>query len=186
MKIDIKLIKSFYNQIKEFNENYETNYLNFYNELNQAMNYWQDNNSKKLYEQIFVEKNDYNKILLDLKSLEFIFKIIFNKYETIGNQINYIRKNKKILYNIFEQYMNKINESINYINNLDLSFCPEIQNQILNLKTILIDSKNKIKKVNDTTKKIINDIEKKENEINTILSKLDYKIIKELYYNNYV
>ena len=186
MKIDIKLIKSFYNQIKEFNENYETNYLNFYNELNQAINYWQDNNSKKLYEQIFLEKNNYNKILNDLKSLEFIFKTIFDKYEAIGNQIYYIRENKKILYNIFEQYINKINESINYINSLDLSFCPDIQNQILNLKTILIDSKNKIKKINNTTKKIISDIEKKENEINALLSKLDYKIIKELYYNNYV
>ena len=186
MEIDIKLIKNYYNQIKKFNEDYENNYLNFYNELNQALNYWQDNNSINFNEQIIEEKNDYNKILLDLKSLETTLKNIYEKYETIGEQINYLKENKNTLYNIFEQYLGKISNSINYINNIDLSFCPELSSQILNLKKILVDSQNKIKKVKNRTKNIISNIEKKEDEISRLLSKLDYKMINESYYNDYV
>ena len=186
MKIDVKLIKEYYNQIKKLNDNIEINYLNFYNEVNQALESWQDNNSLKFSEQINLEKNDYNKILLDLKTLESNLKIIYQKYETIGDQINYIKENKDSLYNLFDKYLDNINNSINFINNLDLSFCNEISSLILNVRNILIDNQNKIKNIKSKTKSIINNIEKKEIEISKLMANLDYKILKEEYYKDFV
>ena len=185
MEINIKLIKNYYNKIKKFNEDYETNYLNFYNELNYALNNWQDNNSRRFNEQITIEKNAYKKIILDLKQLENNLKIISEKYETIGNHIKYLKENKNALYSLFDQYLNKISNTINFINSLDLSFCPELQNNISNIKSNIIDSQNKIKTIKNKTKNIINNIDQKEDEISRLLSKFEYKIVNEMYYKNY-
>ena len=185
MKIDVKLIKNYYKQIKQINEDYEINYLNFYNELNYALENWQDNNSKKFNEQITIEKNNYKKIILNLKQLETNLKIIYEKYETIGNQINYQKENKESMFSKFEQYINKINDTINYISNLDLSFCEPIKNTILSIQKNLIDNKNKIETIKNTIKNIIVNIEQKESEISRLLSKIEYLTINEINYKNY-
>lgn len=185
MQIDVKLIKNYYNKIKKINEDYEINYLNFYNELNYALKNWQDNNSKKFNEQIIIEKNDYKKIILSLKQLESNIKLIYEKYETIGNQINYIKENKQLLYSSFEQYLSKINDTINYINSLDLSFCTNLKSSILDLQNNLANCKNKIETIKNIIKNIINNIEQKESEISRLLSKNEYLTINEIDYKNY-
>ena len=120
-----------------------------------------------------------------MKQLENNLKIISEKYETIGNHIKYLKENKNALYSLFDQYLNKISNTINFINSLDLSFCPELQNNISNIKSNIIDSQNKIKTIKNKTKNIINNIDQKEDEISRLLSKFEYKIVNETYYKNY-
>lgn len=186
MKIDVKFVKNYYNQIKKINDDYEMNYLNFYNELNQALENWQDDNSAKFSEQIVLDKNDYNKILLDLKQLEFILKNVYEKYEPIAKNIKYVKENKDSLYSFFDQYLNKLVNIIDYIDRMDFSFCRDVGSLILSIKKDLMDNKNKIEVIRSKVKSVVNDIEKKEMEINKILAKLDYKIINEVYYKDYI
>ena len=171
MKIDVKFVKNYYNQIKKINDDYEMNYLNFYNELNQALENWQDDNSE---------------ILLDLKQLEFILKNVYEKYEPIAKKIKYVKENKDSLYSFFDQYLNKLVNIIDYIDRMDFSFCRDVGSLILSIKKDLMDNKNKIEVIRSKVKSVVNDIEKKEMEINKILAKLDYKIINEVYYKDYI
>ena len=69
---------------------------------------------------------------------------------------------------------------------MDFSFCRDVGSLILSIKKDLMDNKNKIEVIRSKVKSVVNDIEKKEMEINKILAKLDYKIINEVYYKDYI
>ena len=186
MKIDVELLKKQSLQVKQIIDSYELNYLNFFNALNQAMDCWQDEHSKLYLEQINYQKNESNKVILDLKELNEIFKSIVFKYDPIAKQIYYLKDNKNSLFNIFEKYLNQIVDSINIINNMDLSFCPTEKEIILNIKTNLVNNQQSIKKIYYNVKNTVKDIERKEIEINSLLSKYENRIVKELEYRNYI
>ena len=70
------------------------------------------------------------------------------------------------------------------INSLDLNFCPTEQTEILKIKNDLINIKKELTTIFNINKKIIKEIEQKESEINKILSKYNYQIVREIDYNN--
>lgn len=186
MKIDVKLIQKYYKQLTKIIDDYELNFANFYNKLDESLNYWQDNNAKKFANQIMIDKKESKKVILTLKELKKIYKNIYEKYSSIGSKINYIPKNKETLFYTFDSYIKKIDSVIFQINSLDLSFCPNERNQIINIKNMLINNQNKIKNLKYNTEKIINNIEKNETEIKKMISKLDYFKIDEKDYENYI
>ena len=186
MKINIDILKTQYFQIKQIIDSYELNYLNFFNALKEAMDNWRDDISRKYLEQIKLQRNDANKVLLDLKTLAKIYNSIILKYEPIAKQIYYLKTNKNSLYNLFSQYITQIKKILALINGIDLSYYPTEQIAIIKIKNELLTNLKKIQNIYSNIKRTIDDIEKKETEINNMLVKYEHRIIKENEYQNYV
>ena len=184
MEIDIDILNKQYLQLSKIINLYEENYLNFFNALNQALTCWQDNISQKYSDLVKIQKKESDKAIEDLKNFEKTLKIVINKYEPIAKHIAYFKENKIKLYNSFEKYIAKIQDTINMINSLDLNFCPTEQTEILKIKNDLINIKKELTTIFNINKKIIKEIEQKESEINKILSKYNYQIVREIDYNN--
>lgn len=186
MNIDVELLKKQCIKLEQIIDSYELDYLNFYNILKESMNYWQDDYSKRYIEQLNFQKNESDKIILDLKDLKKTLNNIIIKYEGIAKKIYYLKENKDSLYNLFFKYKNSLTKTIDYLNNLDLSFCFKEQKFILKIKDDLSSNLKKIIFIEQKVQKTINLIEQKEIEIHNLISKYQNNIIKELEIHSFV
>ena len=186
MKIDVRLIKNHSQQLSKIISDYETNYLNFFNEVNKSLNSWQDLNSKYFEEQLILEKNENQRVLMSLKELENLDKIIYIYYREIAQEINYVKENKEELFKIFDSYIEIIKQIIEQINNLDLDFCPREKRLILNVKNILLSNQKMIISIKNKCNNVINNIENNEMKIRNIIAKLEYVKIKDSDYKDIV
>ncbi len=186
MKIDLKIIKNHYQQLSKIVNDYETNYLNFFNEINKSINSWQDLNANYFEEQLALEKKENQKILMTLKDLENLYKNIYTHYSEIAQKINYVKENKEKLFYTFDYYIENIKYAIQQIKNLNLDFCPKEKKIIMNIKDILIDNQKKIKSIKNKCSNIITNIENNEKKINNIITKLEYIKINESDYKDIV
>ena len=186
MNIDVELLKKQCLKIEQIIDSYELDYLNFYNILKESMNYWQDDYSKRYIEQLNYQKNESDKIILDLKDLKKLLNSITIKYEPIAKKIYYLKENKDSLSTIFIEYKTSLTKTINFLNNLDLSLCLKEQETILKIKNDLNSTLKKIISIEQKVKKTINEIEQKEIEVNNLVSKFPNTIIKELEIHDFI
>ena len=181
MNVNISNLKSEIFEYKKLIEEYEENHLNLYNEISSASFFWNDEFSKKF----FIEKNneklkDFN-TLQELNTIKNIYDYLIQKYENIGNEIDFNLSEKDNIINIYNEMISKLKRIKTSYSTLNISFCPYeakiINNQISKIKSSIKnieESKNKISS-------IFNKIENIEKEVKFNISKLVIEIIKESY-----
>lgn len=179
MTIDVKSLKEELKAYNDLLEEYEGNYLNYYNVLFSFSFFWNDAHANKFYNSLPKEKLYYKNLLLELKSIQDIYKYMIIKYSNIGNHIHANLKNKDYILKKFDSYIDKCNDIINKFYHLDLGFCPSEATMIRNRRDSIIRIKNLMKDKKKEIKDLLNKIEDIEKEVNYRINKIDISIIKD-------
>lgn len=158
---------------------YQDDLLNLYNELNNASSYWQDPHAIKFFNNVKKEQLQANNLTNELTSLQEIYTYLVDKYETIGNKIQFELDQKNACFAKIDNFLTKITQIINAYNHLDTSFCPEEAKYIQNEQRKLLKVAENLKTIRKDLKIIFNEIEETEKNIQAKLSKINLEIVKE-------
>ena len=179
MTVDVKQLKE---EIKTYNdliEEYEGNYLNYYNVLSSFSFYWKDNHAKKFYDSLPREKLNCKNLISELKSIQEVYKYISYKYSEFGDHISINLKNKDYVLRKFDTYLEKADRIIHKYSNLDLSFCPTEASLIRKERDSILTCKNSIKEKKDSVRDCFNKIENIEKEVRYRINRISTVSIRE-------
>lgn len=185
MELNTKNLKIELNNLNEFIEEYETNYLNLYNEISNIPLYWKDNKSIAIVKDISLYKQKIKILIDEIYHLQDVYVEILESYSTFGEKIYFDLKNEDNLITNYDSYISELEKIINSYKNLDLNFCLEESQQIINEKNLLLKNKETIQQIKENTLEVINNIEEIEKEIKLKISRLTIEIIKEQDLNSY-
>ena len=168
-KIDIEAIEKEISNLTSYINEYEHNYLNLFNEINNSSLLWNDDHSTIFYKKIEEELKNNNKLFNSLKENYNIKSFICNNYKVFGNKIyfNFTKANDVLI--CYKKIIDKFKIYLNYINNMDYSFynneelgmLNEIKNNFSSIIKMLEQSENNVR----NTFEMINNVENKVKEM---------------------
>ena len=180
MIIDVNNIKDEIVKLNDLLDKYEDNYLNLYNEINNASSYWNDLISVKFFDSCKIEKIETKTTLEEIKSIIDIYNYILEKYQEIGKKIKFEIKNRDIVINGFNNYIIKVDDLIREYNSINFNCNIKISNMLNDQLYKLKNNRKILNNIKDKVKDIFDNIEEIEKEINLRLSKINIDIIKEI------
>ena len=179
MTVDVKYLKE---QIKAYNdliEEYEGDYLNYYNMLSSFSFFWNDQHAKKFYNNIPKEKLNCKNLVGELREIKDIYRYLVIKYSEFGNQITIDLKEKDRVLRKFDSYLDKANAIITKFNNLNLGFCPGEAYSIRQKKNEVINCRDSIREKRESIKQCFEKISNIEREVGYRIKMINTAIIKE-------
>lgn len=186
MEIQVSRIKEELNELNKLIENYQLNYLNLYNIVNDMSHYWQDHYSNLFFKDIEVRKLEIDNTVSEINNIKNLYNYLIYKYENIGNNIKFNLSNKESIYNKIDNCLNQYQSIINSYNSLDLSFCGSEVNSIGSQISRITNAKNILSNYKEELRNIINYIEETEREITRKISEINIEDIKEQEIEKYV
>lgn len=172
ININTKNINSEIVSLNKLIEDYNTNYLNLFNNINQIQSSWIGETAEKYFDQINQDKMNTEKLLNQIKSEEEIYKYIYNSYKELGSSIKCNLNAKEELINKVNNCIDKSTEILNIYQSINTSKAYEERDSIIkkreNTKKVL----NKYKEVKENIKKVYQKIEEIEQEVNTRIDKI--------------
>lgn len=186
MKINTANLKTEVTKLNKLITNYEETFLNLYNELSLSSNYWEDNTSKLFTQKVTTEKLEVKNTITELNDLKEIYEYLITKYEELGNKIEIFPQTKTSILSKFNNYIEKISETIKLYQELNLDFCPKEAKKILKHLEKLQKFENDIIILKEKVKKHFEQIEEIEKEVNLKISKLKIEYINESGIDNFI
>lgn len=178
MKIDVVLLEKNLNILLKIEEKYQENYLNYYNEFNKLVGYWNTTKGVSFLENIKDEKGKIDLYYSYFNDIRDVYKYLIIEYKKIGEKIFYNldeRDNIKNQYNLYLEKINYLIEKLDNINisNIDNKISNSVYNGLLGLNNIsksISDIVQKFDSINDQLDNILIVVENKVNkiDINTI------------------
>ena len=165
LKVNAKKLKNDIDKFSVIINELEDSQINLFENLKNSCIDWQDGNSIEFDEHIYLDKKETLTLRQYIYEKKDIYNKIFTEYSSIGNKVSCnLNSKNKILYEL-DVCINKSTSIINKLNNLNQRFDFPEQNEIyreLNkvqkIKNILLEHKNKIKKMYEKIEKIEKDI----------------------------
>lgn len=177
--INLSNLKSELNRLSNLIDDYEDSYLDYYNQISSFSFIWNDNYSKKFFNNIKMEKLKVKTTLNEIQSIYDIYKYMYDKYICIGNKISFDINNKARFIDKINDYIDYINSIIYSYNSLDLSFCTSsIRNNILNEKEKMKKVRDRMLESKERIVSLLNKIDSIEKSIRLKLSKIDIELVK--------
>ena len=177
IRINLKKIKQHIKRYNDLINEYEYNYLNYYNIISSISFLWNDENSKKFLLSVSNEKKYCKELLSELNLTNDVYKYIYTKYSKFGEEI-YINIEKiNTIINKFDKCIEQATQIFNIYKNLNYSkkYSLFILEQTKRIENIIIELKNS----KEQLKKHVNEIEQIERNIKNRLNKINISIIKE-------
>lgn len=162
---------------------YEEIKLNLFNQLKDSTLNWHDGNSLNFESKIYVEKQDSDLFLEEIKSKKALFSLVYSKYQEIAKKIRCNLNNKNSLISVLNACYNSATDAINSFNSLERGIsCPEL-NDADNQRNVIIGVRNKLSDIKRETTNLLNKIDNIEKEIHNKINTLeDIKINDFDYY----
>lgn len=186
MKINVTNLKYEINNFNKIIGDYESIYLNMYNEYSNSSFFWYDENAKNFFKDINLQKISMQKTFDEFSSLLDIYNYIASSYEELGKEIYYELSAQNEIKTNINNYVNKLQKIINQYNYLNLSKCPEVYNYIQEEKTKLNNALDNAKELYNKVKIFYKKIEEIEKEVKVKTSKIKVEYIKENHISDYV
>ena len=180
MKVETNKLYSSYINLQSFVKKYEDSVNNIQLCYNDLSNYWKDNNTELFFEKINLNKKNVQKNLQDLKDVLALYKEIYNKYKSIGINIECNLDNKNIV-------INKIDDCIKLIDNIKSKYLSleslsdySIVSYDIDININLLDIiKNDFISLKDRVNSIDTEIKDIEIDVSNIISKIKIDYLKE-------
>lgn len=186
MEINISELKLQLNSFRRKINEYDKLYLNLYNEINYATSSWQDPKANSFFSCCEEKRKKIQKTISELNEFVNIYQYIVNKYESLGEKIKIILKNKDSILAEMDKYIDGLESVISSYQKLSLWFCPN-EAYILNKQLSKIkENKMKIENVKKELKNVFDLVEDTEREVNIKISKINIEILKGINVNEYV
>ena len=154
-------------------DEYENIKLNLFNQLKDSCINWQDGNSVKFDNEIYLEKQESDLFLQALKSKKEIFELVYTKYHEFGNKIKCNLNNKNSLLGQIDDCYNKAQNIINSFNYIDRSFYYSEIYSISLQKDVIVGVRNKLSTIKTQVVNLFNKIENIEKEVKNKINALE-------------
>ncbi len=154
-------------------DEYENIKLNLFNQLKDSCINWQDGNSVKFDNEIYLEKQESDLFLQALKSKKEIFELVYTKYHEFGNKIKCNLNNKNSLLGQIDDCYNKASNIINSFNYIDRSFYYSEIYSISLQKDVIVGVRNKLSTIKTQVVNLFNKIENIEKEVKNKINALE-------------
>ncbi len=179
MEIQLDKIETENNKLKKILDDFQTNYLNIYNELESISFIWQGNESNEFNQKISVDKVKLENTYGELKEIDNIYNYLINENQGIGKNIFFDFNKKSKIEDLFNQIATSIADIVDYYDILDTSFCP-VEASIINSEKQKLELIEKdLMNIKKDLKNTLDKIEKNENMVSEKTSSIDIEIIKE-------
>ena len=159
--------------------NYEEDYRNFYNELNNASSYWQDPHAEKFFNNAKLEELKAKNTIEEITSLRDVYTYFVEKYENLGNRISFDLDKKEDCLLKLEKTLNQMEEIVRSYEQLNTSFCPSIGKKLNDEKQVVIKEIKNLQAIKEKIKETFLAIEEIEKNIYQKLSKIGFEVVKE-------
>ncbi len=167
-------------------EEYESNYLMLFKELNSSSFFWKDGKSDLFYKNVPKEFEKNKNYYDEIKSIKDFYNIILEKYHKIGDKIEIEMSSQESIIEKFNKTIELSNDILSSYKHLDLSFCEEEREIINEYKNELKELIIKLKEEKNKIKNLFNKIEDIENQINEKIVSLKITYFKELEFESYI
>ena len=184
MEIKVSKIKEELNNLNNLIEEYELNYLNLYNIVNDMSHHWQDYYANLFFKDIELKKIEVRNTIDEITNIKNLYYYLVLKYENIGENIKFDLSMRSSVLNSIDNCLNKYQNIINSYNSLDLSFCGgySINSEV----STMINAKNKLAHYREKLKNMLDYIEEIEREIALKISGINIEELKELEIEKYI
>ena len=179
MEIKLEKLEVENNKLKQLLNEYESNYLNIYNELESTSFIWQGEESNDFNHKVETDKIKLKNTYEELKQLDSVYNYLINDYQSIGQDIFFDMDKISGLNDYFDKTLTSIVSVIDYYDILDTSFCPAEASIIDRQKNEIGQAEKDLFKVKQDTKSTFDKIDKIERTVNSKLSGVDVEFIKE-------
>ena len=178
--VDVDNLRFLLDQLEILISDYQNNYINLYNEIQDSEMFWQDAHSNVFFRKKTIEKSRIDITYDELESTKDIYKNIINMYGNIGDYIEFDLVNRQHLLAKFNTYINKLNRIYNLYCDLDYSFAnPSIQSSIEVQKEIVRESLDDATVLREKIKTLMEEISENERKIKRMISKLNIKVLPQ-------
>ena len=175
MKIVVDDIKKSINNLSNYIDIYENNYLNMNNLFSEIKGYWIGENSILFFNKTdYEQKNIYNNIN-EIKELLNVYKYIANVYSNFGNEIVSNVEKEEYLATYFNVYLSLIDQIVILYSSIPANYSYLIEDQ----KSYFINLKRKIINIKNSVKSSCNQISRVEEIIENKVSKIKIDVLKE-------
>ena len=171
--VNVSELKNYVYKLQQIIDEYEEIQLNIFNQLKESTINWQDGNSIKFENSIYLEKKDSDLFLQSLQNKKDIYDFICKKYGEIGNKIKCCLNNKN---NILNAINNCYNETVSILNDFDkinTDFYYKEKDSILLQKQNIVKVREEIKRIKTTTLQLFNKIDNIEKLVKEKIVSLD-------------
>lgn len=183
MQVNITTLKEnvikFDNNIKSFEETS----FNMYQNIEEMRALWRTNKTDSLFA-FFEEERAFTKFLTsNLKRLKNTYQFIIDSLDQYGKKIDVDLDLRDKVLESFDTYIKEENKIIDIYNTIDMSYFTNETNDLKEDKAAVLDSKNKINKLEDAFRNMFDRIEEVEIEVEHKLNGINVAPMKSLNIN---
>lgn len=163
--VNVGNLKENIDKLQSIIDKYENTQLNIFNQLKESTVNWQDGNSIKFENSIYLEKKESNLFLQSLQNKKDIYDYICKKYGEIGNKIECYLNNKSSLLNAIDICYNETVNILNEFDKINTDFYYKEQDAIFLQKQKIKEVREELKTVKSLTSQLFIKIENIEKNI---------------------
>lgn len=186
MDIDVIYLKNYVNKLSSLIDEYELNYLEFYNVVNKETIFWDSKKGLDFFSDVDLEKRDIGLFIGNIKDVLSLYNYLIDKYGYIGNKVSVKISNKDKLLACFDSFLNEVYSLIDMLHELDYESIPDISSTVYSYLDFLIDVGNMAVNLKTSLKNHFDLCETFEREVRFKISKIDVKLIKEIDINRFL
>ena len=179
MKVNVSKLKNELISFQNLLEEYEDNYLNFYQELSSVSFFWQDSHADAFFKKVNLEKIKVQTFYEELMSIYGLYKFLTERYQAIGNLIQFDLNMRDTVISKFNLCLEKMDDVVRNYQNLDLSFCQDIASTIKNEENVILNNKKQLEVVFENVKNHFYEIEEIEKEVNLRIARITVELLQE-------
>ena len=175
MRVKVSEIRKNVSSLSNLIDDYENNYLNMCNVLNEANNSWNGEKSLLFYDKTNSEQGKVHNNINEIRSLISVYNYIVSEYSNFGNDVFFNVSKKDGLATFFNIYLEMVRQIIRVYDSFPASYNYLIDNQrryFISLEQQIRDIKNKFNSSLDSIDNI-------EDKISQKISKISIDVIKE-------
>lgn len=163
--VNVGNLKENIDKLQSIIDEYENTQLNIFNQLKESTINWQDGNSIKFENSIYLEKKESNLFLQSLQNKKDIYDYIFKKYGEIGNKIECYLNNKNSLLNVIDICYNETVNILTEFDKINTDFYYKEQDAIFLQKQKIKEVREELKTIKSLTSQLFVKIENIEKSI---------------------
>ena len=180
MEIHIDKLKTTVLQLNHCIEEYEEIYMNFYHVVSSSSFFWNDERSKKFFDNMYIEKNHVKRSIDELHTVKEIYGEIISNYEQIGNRMKVQLKEKNNVVSHFNQYLDQIQLCISICKKIPLATYPEVSSLISREHAQLMKIYEETEDLKDRLVQLFDRMQEFEDQINKKVSQLQIQKMTDI------
>ena len=190
LKIDVQSMKNHAEKLAKLVEQYEENTMILSREIQNSDTEWHDDNTETFFNKMEKQKGELKEFISNMNEVSTTYETIVDKTQKIKKNIKTAFVDQKYKSNIMSTYSKAINNLWNVRNRLNgqsIYFCTYYEKNLV--RNAVYKLGNAAQSLENSKKKIENLFEKfsiLENEISSLLSKIEIMSITEIDYSEYL